>query len=480
MEEKVKPEEEIKGKSPKSIAIGLAAAITALIAVAYVIPTPEGLSREGHLLMAIIVAAIILWVTETIPIGITALAIPSAMIAFGVVGHWAAWSGFSAPAVMFVLCIIMFGVVLDQVGLAKRLILMMVGIVGTNVKKFSIALCIFCTHLASVVHDATVAIILCSSFVPVLRSMGITPAKTTNLARFLMVLVPVSASVGGAGTMIGGGRNPVAVEILYEITGIHVGFLEYAVRNLPLIGFMSIGVWVTCWLVFRPEVKELPATIAAEKLPPMGRAEWGVLASFGTAFLLWMTTGLHGIHLSATAAFCLIPIFLFKLVNVKESFRAFPWEAWLVFGAGVTMGLAMYYTGAGEWLAMQFVPLFAGMPWPVVFWACSLFSSILSSIMSNTAATALILPITIPMAEELGISASAIAIASPIATGFVALVIGAPPMIIAYSFGYFSQVDFIKVGLLCAFVSMFVLTFLVSLYWPIAGIEPGMPILGIW
>lgn len=99
--------------------------------------------------------------------------------------------------------------------------------------------------------------------------------------------------------------------------------------------------------------------------------------------------------------------------------------------------------------------------------------------MSNTAATALILPVTVPLAEGLGISPSAIAIASPIATGFVMLVIGAPPMIIAYSFGYFSQVDFIKVGVVSSFLAQILLALMVSTYWPLVGLE-DMPILGIW
>ncbi|MCL0037638.1 SLC13 family permease [Thermodesulfovibrionales bacterium] len=469
------------GESKTSIAIGLAIAIAAFITVAFIIPTPEGLTREGHLLFAIIVTAIILWVAEVIPIGITAIFIPGAMIVFGVQAHWPAWSGFAAPAVMFVYCIIMFGVILNQVGLAKRLILGIVGVVGTNVKKFTFILCIACTYLATILHDATIAILFCSSFAGLLSVLGMKPkmGKSSNFAKMLMVMVPLAASVGGAGTMIGGGRNPVAVEILYMVTGIHIDFLAYMLRNFPMVGVMSVGVWFVCWNIFRPEIKELPAVVVSEKLAPMGRDEKGVLIAFLCAFGVWLTTPLHGIHLSATAALMLLPIFLLRMVDHKETFRAFPWEAMWVFGAGVTMGLAMMHTGAGEWLAMQFMPLFVGMPWPIVFWASSLFSSMLSSIMSNTAATALILPVTVPLAEGLGISPSAIAIASPIATGFVMLVIGAPPMIIAYSFGYFSQVDFIKVGVVSSFLAQILLALMVSTYWPLVGLE-DMPILGIW
>ena len=142
------------------------------------------------------------------------------------------------------------------------------------------------------------------------------------------------------------------------------------------------------------------------------------------------------------------------------------------------MGVAMLDTGAGKWLAVQVLPLLEGQSWIVVFAGAGILGSIMSSVMSNSAATALILPITIPMAASLGIPEPAIAFSAPITTSFVMLIIGCPPTIIAYSTGYFSQIDFIKVAVPWAIICIIAISIGASIYWPLTA-YPELPLLGI-
>jgi len=86
------------------------------------LPTPEGLSPEGHRFLSLMILILILWVSEAIPIGITALLAGGGLIVFGVQSPSGAWMPFSNAAVMYVLMLIMFGVIIEQVGLAKRIL----------------------------------------------------------------------------------------------------------------------------------------------------------------------------------------------------------------------------------------------------------------------------------------------------------------------------------------------------------------------
>lgn len=140
--------------------------------------------------------------------------------------------------------------------------------------------------------------------------------------------------------------------------------------------------------------------------------------------------------------------------------------------------MAMLDTGAGKWLAGQFIPMLEGQSWLIVFAGAGLLGAVMSSFMSNSAATALILPITIPMAQGMGIPEAAIALSAPITTSFIMLVIGCPPTIIAYSTGYFSQVDFIKVAIPWAIGCLIVITLAAGIYWPLTA-YPNLPFLGI-
>lgn len=268
------------------------------------------------------------------------------------------------------------------------------------------------------------------------------------------------------------------VEVLAKVTGYEMGFMEFAIRNFPLSILTAVVTWVVVYLVFPPKVKELPAAIAGEKLPPMSGKEKGVLACFALAFAFWSITDLTNIHYSVIAVLALTLIFGFKLVRFKTVVLKFPWETWIVFGAGYALGVAMLETGAGKWIAMQFLPMLEGQSWIVVFLGAGIIGAVMSSFMSNAAATALILPVTLPMAQTLGIPEAAVALSAPISTSFIMLVIGCPPTLIAYSTGYFSQIEFIKVAIPWAIVCLIVVTIGAGIYWPLTA-WPNLPLLGI-
>lgn len=457
-------------QSGRSIIIKVIIALAVGLGI-YLIPTPPNLPIEGHKFLALLITVVILWVSEAIPIGVSALCAAAGMILFGIQKPVDAWAPFSSPAVMFVLMIVMFGVVLNEVGLANRIMYYIFKMAGTGVKKLSFVLAIGCTMLATVFHDATVTVIMIFALVPVFISMGITPQKSNNLSKFFIILIPLASSAGGFGTLLGGGRNPLAVEILNSFTKgeVTIGFMEYIIIQFPLAILTAVATWGILWMIFRPKEKELPAEVKMEKMPSMRGKELGVCVIFSLTFILWTFSDLTGWHVSVVAAFALAGFCGPKYVSFKTICDKFPWESWIVFGAGVSLGAAMLSSGAGKFLAEVCLPLLDGQPAFVVYYGFGFFGSLLSSMMSNSAAVALTLPITLPMAEMMNMSPKAVALLSPISTSFIMLVIGCPPTIIAYSTGYFSQMDFIKAAVPWCLGLLLVATLGVLVYWPLIG-----------
>ncbi|MDQ1267143.1 MAG: solute carrier family 13 (sodium-dependent dicarboxylate transporter), er 2/3/5, partial [Bacteroidota bacterium] len=82
----------------------------------------QGIDPRAHNFLALLITVILLWVTEAIPIGVTAFLTGGGLILFGIQKPAAAWEPYANPAVMFVLMIIMFGVILNEVGIAKRIL----------------------------------------------------------------------------------------------------------------------------------------------------------------------------------------------------------------------------------------------------------------------------------------------------------------------------------------------------------------------
>jgi len=135
----------------------------------------------------------------------------------------------------------------------------------------------------------------------------------------------------------------------------------------------------------------------------------------------------------------------------------------------VSLGAAMLSSGLGKFLALSVLPLLEGQSTFVTYYGMGLFGKNLSSIMSNSAAVALSLPITLPMASMMGMSVESVGLLSPMSTSFIMLVIGCPPTIIAYSTGFFTQLDFIKVAVPWCLTLLLVSVLGVLIYWPMIG-----------
>lgn len=445
------------------------------------LPTPEGLSPEGHKLLGLTATIIILWVSEAIPIGVTALLVGASQILFQIQKPGPAWEPYALPSVMFVLMIVMFGTIMHEVGITKRILPAITRVAKTtNVAKLTLVIAMVSALLATVFHDATVTLIFCYAFLPVFAMMGLPPEKRNDLTKFIMIMIPLSASAGGFGTLLGGGRCPIALEFLAKADPTwYISFAEFALRNFPLVfvtGFIS---WLVPYMIWRPKMKELPVTLQSEKLPPMTWQEKGVLLSFLVALAAWMFAGTLNIHVSVVAAFVFVVIFGLNMVDFKAVVQKFPWDVWLVFGAGCSLGMALMNTGAGEFIAWKIIPILEGKNMLVTFGGIGVLTSILTSFMNNTAAVALMAPISLPMAEGMNLPLAPVALWLPIQASFIWLVIGCPPTLIAYATGYFSQVDFTKTALCWAMVCVIMTTLVgVGMYWPLSGFG-DLPFMGI-
>lgn len=464
-------EGEAPPKSAKFVLTWVLIAIVAGIAI-YLMPTPDGLSERGHKYLALLVTIIILWTSEAISIGITAIAVGAGLILFGIQPLAKAWQSYAHPAVVFVFTIIMMGVIISQTTLPNRVLNAVLRVGGRKPLVLSFTLCMSSTFLSAWTHDAAITIILLFSMLPLFLKLGITPAKSNNLSKHFLFMIPLGAACGGGGTFVGSGRSPASAEMFFAATGYQIGFTEYAIYQLLPAMIYGLGTWLAVTIVFPPKIKELPETVVAEKLPPLTKNEKGLSIVLVVTLALWILSDLTKVHVSVVGAGLVIATMLFGLVSWKKCLAEFPWNPMMVFGAGFALGIAMLDTGAGKWIAEQIFPIFEGAPWPVVSFGVGWISSIITSFMANAAATALLVPVFVPMADMAGIPTFPIAMTVPLATTFVLLVIGCPPTLIAYGLGYFTQVEAFKVFFVRTIICLTLASFVQAIWWPIAGM-PG-------
>ena len=438
--------------------------------VVWMLPTPDGLSPHAHIYLAMISSLLVLFLTEPIPLPMVMALGASAMIILGIGGTSQVWTPFAHPVVFFVLGCLMVAAVAEKVGLTRRLAQVLIRYCGTNVVRFSFFSCMVLGTAASIMHDVSAVTLGIMTILPLMREASIRPGSRTGI--FLIIALTFSCSAGGMGTLVGGGRNMVAAAFLQDMTGLTISFEQWLIRVLPLIFFNIPAVWAAVYIVFKPDRSlHFSDSLQHAKRKPLSINEMKALVVVALVFIGFFTSGLHGLDYSVVVVVGVAVLLLMGVVDWNFINERTEWAvSFLVFGGGISLGHAMDYTGAGEYLAQVFFPAFEGRGWFLLFIGIGVFASLMTELMANVAAASLIMPIAIPMAQMGNIDPTIVALALGMFTSFSYLiVVGCPPNVVAYSFGYFKSSDLFKGGLLAQPLGMLATALAALVWWNIIG-----------
>ena len=429
----------------------------------------NGLSPKAKRFLAALAVLVFLFVVEPIPLEITAICIGVFMVIMGITDVKDAWAPYMHPVVVFIMCCLIFAIALEKVNLTKRMGYFIIKKAGTSITRFTFILAIGLGVSSSFMHDAAACAIGIVTMLPMMRAAGIEPHS--NTARFMMLSLPFACSAGGMGSLIGGGRCMVAAAFLKEFTGLEITFLDWIKYAMPAALLTVPAVVLIVYFVFRPDPKyRLPEF--DEEMGPWSPMEKKTLVIVGLTFVLWLTKGLHGIDYSVTGMLGVAALVLFGILKWEDVHENLEWgTALFIFGGGISLGLAMGYSGAADYFAYLFFPIVQGGGWILLFMGVGIFGALVTNAMANVAAAALILPIVIPMAQLEGVDPTVIALCLGMATSFaLLLVIGCPPNAIAYSYRYFKASDLTKVGAVATPILLGLLVVIVAVWWKILGL----------
>ncbi len=429
----------------------------------------DGLPPKAKRFLAILAVLVVLFVVEPIPLEITAICIGVALVGFGIGDVKDVWAAYMHPVVVFIMCCLIFAISLDKAGMTKRLGYFIVRKAGTNVTRFTFVLALGLGTGSMVMHDAAACAIGIAIMLPLMRASGIEP--NTNTARFMLLSLAFACSCGGMGTLIGGGRCMVSAAFLKEFTGMELDFFSWSKYAMPAALLTMPAAVGVVYLLFRPDPAiKLPEF--DESIGPWTSVEIKTMVITGITFLFWLTKGIHGLDYSVPGMLGVAALVLFGVLKWEDINENLEWgTALFIFGGGLALGLAMGSTGAAGYFANLFFPLIKGGGWLVLFVGVGVFGALVTNVMANVAAAALILPIVIPMAQLEGVNPTILALCLGMATSFaMLLVIGCPPNAIAYSYRYFKASDLTKAGLVATPILLTILVAVAGIWWKILGL----------
>jgi sodium-dependent dicarboxylate transporter 2/3/5 len=429
----------------------------------------DGLSPKAKRFLAVLAVLIFLFIAEPIPLEITAVCIGVFLVLMQITDVKTAWAAYMHPVVVFIMCCLIFAISLDKVGLTTRLGYFIIKKAGNSVIRFTFILATGLGICSAFMHDAAACAIGIVTMLPMMRAAGVEPH--TNTARFMMLSLPFACSSGGMGSLIGGGRCMVSAAFLKEFTGIEISFFDWIKYAFPAALVTVPAAVFIVYLIFRPDPRlRLPEF--DESAGPWTVMEIRTLVIIGLTFLFWLTKGFHGIDYSVPGMLGVAALVLFGVLKWEDIHANLEWgTALFIFGGGISLGLAMEFSGAGDYFANLFFPLVQGGGWLLLFAGVGIFGALVTNAMANVAAAALILPIVLPMARLEGVNPAVLALCLGMATSFaMLLVIGCPPNAIAYSYRYFKSSDLTKAGAVATPILLGLLVLVAGVWWKFLGL----------
>ena len=289
-------------------------------------------------------------------------------------------------------------------------------------------------------NTATTAMML-ALLAPILASL---PPKEP-FRKALVLCVPLAANISGMGTPIASPPNAVAVGFLRQ-SGHAIAFLDWMLVAVPLVLILALIAWVLLWKWYAPATANLRLAYKTESLSLRG---WTVVAIFTITVLLWMSDRWHGLPPSVVA---FVPVVALAVAGIftREDLGKLQWNVLILIGGGISLGTGMQLTNMDEVIANW-------LPGPEqggigLLAALVIGTMLVGTFMSNTAAANLFLPIGISAAAVAGAeglhpiqAAMSIALAASMS---MALPISTPPNALAYATGVFTTRELVRVTLL--------------------------------
>ena len=378
-----------------------------------------GLPFEARGAMGLLVWMGWWWIARPVHLAVTGLLPLPVAAVFGLAPMERVATSYAQDTILLLLGANILTSVWVRWGLDKRVGLASLLGVGTSTTRQILVWFLVAAGLSAVLPNTIVAATMIPIVVAMLRSIGIEDLWESRIGTTLVLAVAWGTSAGGAATPIGGAPNLLTVGFIEEsITGREFLFLTWVTRMVPLTIVIVLLMALFIRYAMRPEVRELPGSKAffrdaLRELGPMKAEErWGFSLFFVAAALAFgrplYAQWVPG--LTPAFAFVTLAVASFAIRTKRGALITWPfaqanmyWGLFYLFAGGIALGRILDASGAAEAFAAMLVPYAGGGGFTavVVFAVLTMF---LTQVTSNTAAIAIVVPITIGTFESLGMN----------------------------------------------------------------------------
>lgn len=412
------------------------------------LPTQEGLTREGLKAIALMVCALIFWILDVMPIGVTALLFTVLQPIVGTVNPTAMASNFLPTTFFFSVACFLIGQAMLETGLGNRIVAGLLKISGKSPKKLLFLLMCATSLISFVIANLALSALMVPLLIKIFKANNMEPGKS-NFAKSCLIGVPVAVSIGGVGTPAGSLPNYQVISLVQQISGDTITFGQWAMIGIPLAIILTPLAYLVIVAIFKPEVDALD-TEALTDMSNLGKLtvkEWGFIIIFAALIASWFLTDI-AMPISGMLATCLFFLPKLEILDGKSFNKAINWNILMLICGSTGLAMAIFQTGAAEWIATTVLAPFTTTS-PIIMIlmvvAFTVFMHVLIPV--NPSMVSVFVPIVAVFAPLMGVPVWVLILPLGYAVNCAFILPLDSVFALTYSSGYYSMRDLAKVGI---------------------------------
>lgn len=449
---------------------------------------PQGMPEAAFDVLCATIWIALWWVTEAVPIAVTAL-LPILLFPLtGSVELATTTASYGNKYVFLFMGGFMLATAIQKWNLHKRIALNIIRLIGTSISRIIMGFMIATAFLSMWISNTATVVMIMPMGLSIIALLEDNPDTIKNknkiFGKALMLGIAYSASIGGIATLIGTPPNLIFAGFLSEVYNIEITFWQWFQFGLPISLILLFISWIYITkIAFKSKNEKFPGgqqEIAKllEELGPIGKEEKIILSVFIMTAFFWITRSFLWQSIIPTLDDTIIAmtagILLFtlpakngkRIINWNDALTM-PWGIMILFGGGMALAAGFQETGLAEWFGQQ-VNLFKGLPLLLLIIALIAAVNFLTEVTSNTASTAMLLPVVAPMAIGLEINPILLLVATTTAASCAFMLpVATPPNAVVFGSGYLRIPDMVKCGIWMNLISILILTVMVYFILPI-------------
>ncbi len=432
--------------------------IAALLFLAMrLLPPPEGLDAEGWAVAAVAATMALLWLTEALPLPVTAMLPFVALPLMGTMKAGEVAGLYWSPVIFLVLGGAILAVAVETHGLHRRLALAIVRRAPGSARGLLLAFMAATALISMLVSNTATALIMMPVALAIVMALGEPQAldgsgpAEERLGTAMVLGVAWAANIGGAGTLVGTPTNAISAGIVERSLGLKIDFLTWMAFGIPLVVLAIPLAGLVLVVMFRVPGERLdraqvlgvlgdagPLTADQKRLLP-------ILALLLLGWVLWplaaAALGLPAPDDGVVAIMVSLLLFLVPaagggtLLHWKDARERVPWDILLLFGGGLALAGAITQSGLAGWIGGQMAAL-GGLHAVLLALIVVAVVVLVTEFASNVAAASAFMPVVAAVALQTGVAPLPLVMGAAFAASWGYMMpAGTPPNAIAYATG---------------------------------------------